>query len=200
MVLAFLIISMSGKTCGIVYSSVYSMNRKIAHRSSGPCVVYGNSEDACTERGPGEMNEEQKVLSDILKHVYQYLIEDVKSAQHEPTTTPTEASLHPIEKKGTFLLNDTDVPEGVVVWHSFGECCFLLVCDCDENITQAGLLLRRIINSVSSHIVFVTPSEILSKIGLVHAILKVYLPSGKLLFSNQNAVRQNEQSLHRLSA
>ncbi|CAN7998764.1 unnamed protein product [Ixodes hexagonus] len=200
MVLAFLILSVSEKASGVIHSTVYSLNRtKTTRMDEKPTHRDETDELAEGGRGPTEMNEDHKTQYDLFKRVHQYVVEDMKSVLQQCSIAGADASLHPIEKKGAFFLNDADAPQSIVVWHSFGDCCFVLMCDGDENIALGGLTLRHIIHSISSHVVFVTPSELLAKAGLVHAIVKLYLPSGKLLFVNQNVVRQYEQLLQKVA-
>lgn len=202
MVLAFLILSVSEKAPGVIHSTAYSLNRARTSHSDELNTVREEPDELEEDghRGPSEMNEDHKAQCDLFKRVHQHVVEDMKSALHHSSTAGAEASLHPIEKKGAFFLNDADSPESIVVWHSFGDCCFVLMCDSDENISLGGQILRQIIHSISCHVVFVTPSELLAKAGLVHAIVKLYLPAGKLLFVNQNVVKQYEQLLQRVAA
>ncbi|KAG0426822.1 hypothetical protein HPB47_026084 [Ixodes persulcatus] len=173
MVLAFLILSVSEKASGVIHSTAYSLNRVRTSHSDELNTVRDEPDELEEDghRGPSEMNEDHKAQCDLFKRVHQHVVEDMKSALHHSSTAGAEASLHPIEKKGA-----------------------------DENISLGGQILRQIIHSISCHVVFVTPSELLAKAGLVHAIVKLYLPAGKLLFVNQNVVKQYEQLLQRVAA
>lgn len=200
MVLTFFIASVSEKTSGVIYSTFYGWNHT---RQLGDVALTGrgtDSSDLESVRGPSEMNEEQKTRSDLLKRVHQNVVEDMKNAPPEVSSSSSDVTVHLTERKGQFFFSDTDVGDSIVIWHSFGDCCFVAICDETENIGLASYCLKLVIQSVSSHIIFLTPAELNAKIGLLRSIVELYMPSGRLLFINQSTVKQYEQMLHKLAS
>lgn len=191
MVLAFFIASVSEKTSGIIYSAFYGWNGR--HGSDG---ALRRADDVEGVRGPSEMNDEQKTRSDFLKRVHHSVVEDIKNAPPEVSSPSSDVTVHLTERKGQFFFSDAG--DSIIVWHSFGDCCFVAICDETENTSLAGYCLKLIIQSVSSHIIFLTPAELNAKIGLLRGIVDIYMPSGRLLFINQSTVKQYEQMLHKL--
>lgn len=193
MVVAFFIASVSEKTSGIIYSAFYGWNGR--HGSDGAGALR-RADDVEGVRGPSEMNDEQKTRSDFLKRVHLSVVEDIKNAPPEVSSPSSDVTVHLTERKGQFFFSDAG--DSIIVWHSFGDCCFVAICDETENTSLAGYCLKLIIQSVSSHIIFLTPAELNAKIGLLRGIVDIYMPSGRLLFINQSTVKQYEQMLHKL--
>lgn len=193
MVLAFFIASVSEKTSGIIYSAFYGWTGRHGGDGEGSFRRSG-SDDTEEVRGPSEMNDEQKTRSDFLKRVHHSVVEDIKNAPPEVSSPSSDVTVHLTERKGQFFFSDS----GIIVWHSFGDCCFVAICEETENTGLAGYCLKLIIQSVSSHIIFLTPAELNAKIGLLRGIVDIYMPSGRLLFINQSTVKQYEQMLHKL--
>ncbi|XP_075532659.1 uncharacterized protein LOC142565927 [Dermacentor variabilis] len=198
MVLAFFIASVSEKTSGIIYSTFYGWNERPQFGDAQCATISGDTNDLGSARGPSEMNEEQKTRSDLLKRLHQSAVEDMKNTPPEVSSSSSDVTMHLTERKGQFFFSDVDVGDSIVVWHSFGDCCFVAICDETENVGLAEYCLKLIIQSVSAHIIFLTPAELNAKIGLLRAIVELYMPSGRLLFMNQGIVKQYEQMLHKL--
>uniref|UniRef100_A0A1E1WZJ8 Uncharacterized protein n=1 Tax=Amblyomma aureolatum TaxID=187763 RepID=A0A1E1WZJ8_9ACAR len=199
MVLAFFIASVSEKTSGIIYSTFYGWNDTRQLGDVALNSLGADSSDLESARGPSEMNEEQKTRSDLLKRVHQNVMEDMKNAPPEVSSS-SDVTVHLTERKGQFFFSDTDAGDSIVMWHSFGDCCFVAICDETENTGLAGYCLKLVIQSVSSHIIFLTPAELNAKIGLLRSIVEFYMPSGRLLFIGQSTVKQYEQMLHKLAS
>uniref|UniRef100_G3MMM2 Uncharacterized protein n=1 Tax=Amblyomma maculatum TaxID=34609 RepID=G3MMM2_AMBMU len=197
MVLAFFIASVSEKTSGIIYSTFYGWNDTRRLSDIALTSRAADSSDLESVRGPSEMNEEQKTRSDLLKRIHQNVIEEMKSAPPEVSSSSSDVTMHLTERKGQFF-SDTDVGDCIVMWHSFGDCCFVAICDETENIGLAGYCLKLVIQSVSSHIIFLTPAELNAKIGLLRSIVDLYMPSGRFLFISQSTVKQYEHMLHKV--
>lgn len=198
MVLAFFIASVSEKTSGIIYSAFYGWSERPPFSEVQCVTASGDTGDLNSARGPSEMNEEQKTRSDLLKRVYQSAVEDMKNTPPEVSSSSSDVTMHLTERKGQFFFSDVDGGDSIVVWHSFGDCCFVAICDESENVGLAAYGLKLIIQSVSAHIIFLTPAELNAKIGLLRGIVELYMPSGRLLFVNQSTVKQYEQMLHKL--
>ncbi|XP_077501582.1 uncharacterized protein LOC144112647 [Amblyomma americanum] len=200
MVLAFFIASVSEKTSRIIYSTFYGWNDARQLGDVALTTHGADSSDLESLRGPSEMNEELKTRSDLLKRVHQDVVEDMKNAPPEVSSSSSDVTVHLTERKGQFFFRDADVGDRIVMWHSFGECSFVAICDETENTALAAHCLKLVIQSVSSHIIFLTPAELNAKIGLLRSIVELYMPSGRLLFISQSTVKQYEQMLHKLAS
>ncbi|KAK8775256.1 hypothetical protein V5799_031399 [Amblyomma americanum] len=57
------------------------------------------------------MNEELKTRSDLLKRVHQDVVEDMKNAPPEVSSSSSDVTVHLTERKGQFFFRDADDPE-----------------------------------------------------------------------------------------
>ncbi|XP_064465935.1 uncharacterized protein LOC135377458 [Ornithodoros turicata] len=197
MVLAFVILSTPVRTSGVIFSSFYGFTKKKSDCSRSNELT--DSDELNTSRGPSELHEDHKTTSDFLKRIHQYVMEEVLSQLNtglSPRPTTDHGTVF-VERTGIFPLNDIDVPGGVVLWHAVNDTCFVMVCKGKENITLAQQVHRYIVHSICSHIPTVLPFELMSKVGLLHAILNQHIPNGRLMCINHSVAKQHEQLLQK---
>ena len=84
----------------------------------------------------------------------------------------------------------------VVVWLGALNCGFSLICDCTDNRVTAEAVLKLLVKYMQEHCqAFNQPTEILSKVDRVTAVVEQFLPGGQLCIMNHRVVRQLEKEL-----
>ncbi|GIY60261.1 uncharacterized protein CDAR_28291 [Caerostris darwini] len=126
-----------------------------------------------------------------------YFVEKVKKEFDFNTTVSNNRGMElsenvsfDTESKGIFNVKIKDIQKPIV-WHSYCGCLYILVCDDTENRILAASTLFSIIRTLKDLLpkIMSSSSELVFKVDVVSLIVNSFLPSGQLLFLNNQAMQ-----------
>ena len=180
----------------VLLFGIYSLEGPQAHSLFCKCMAADDSQTLFPEQTEAFKNCKDECSSRIADQMHSIFhfnrASHLRGVENDNQLLNSDHSLPPFEV-GHFKLNwrDPFCFETHVVWLTVNDIGFCFVLDERENLTEAEMTLRLIVQQLHDWCrITLQSEELVSKMEKIHFVLHKFIPGGKLVFMNHRMIRQ----------